>query len=83
MQGIYSLVIAADTQYLCNVREGLDFEVLCSWILFFYMQQVGSHIDRKFSFCYRAMLSMFFKYQLIALFIYLIKHTLKYVRLIH
>jgi len=36
-----------------------------------------------FSFCYRAMLSMFFKYQLIALFIYLIKHTLKYVRLIH
>ena len=27
--------------------------------------------------------TVFFKYQLIALFIYLIKHTLKYVRLIH
>jgi len=27
--------------------------------------------------------AMFFKYQLIALFIYLIKHTLKYVSLIH
>ena len=26
---------------------------------------------------------MFFKYQLIALFIYLVKHTLKYVCLIH